>query len=65
MLFRVYQDWGHQNPREQLDGGIKECGRWKGRWENLYVCQPNATTSRQGKFGNPVCGNQRGARNEV
>ena len=42
-IFSVYQDWVHQNPGTQLDGGINKYGKWKDRWKNLSVCQINAT----------------------
>ena len=32
MLFRVYQDWMHQNPGEHLDVGIAEDGKFQTRW---------------------------------
>ena len=38
-LFGVYQGWVHQNTRNNLDGGIKEDGKWKERWRKL-VCLP-------------------------
>ena len=44
MLFGVYQDWVHQNPRNHLYGGITEDGKWKTRLKNSYVFQPKATT---------------------
>ena len=30
-LYGVYQDWVHQNPGNNLDGGIKEDGKWQDR----------------------------------
>ena len=34
-LFGFCQDWVHQNPVIQLDGGIDEDGKWQSRWKNL------------------------------
>ena len=39
MLYGVYQDWGHQNLGEHLDGGIAESSKWHARWKKL-VCMP-------------------------
>ena len=38
MLFGVYQDWVHQNPVNNLNGGITD-GKFQARWEKL-VCLP-------------------------
>ena len=27
-LYRLYQYWLHQNPENNLDGGIKDYGKW-------------------------------------
>ena len=43
MIFWVYQDWVHQNPGNHMDGGSTEDGKCKYRWENLFICLPNAT----------------------
>ena len=43
-LYGFYQHWVHQYPGNNLDGGIKEDGRWKYRWKNLSVFQPNDMT---------------------
>ena len=39
MLYGVYHNWAHQNPGDQLDGGILEDSNWQARWEKL-VCMP-------------------------
>ena len=52
-LYGVYHNWVHQDPGNNLDGGTKEDGKWKYRWRNLSVFQPNAMTHRlfeMGKF---------------
>ena len=66
MLFGVYQDWVHQNPEDNLDGGIKEDGKWQARWKTrLYA---NTTLrcadqkSREDICWNNLCGAQRGMR---
>ena len=43
-IYGVYRHWVHQDPGNNLDGGIKEDGKWKYRWKNLSVFQPNAMT---------------------
>ena len=42
MIFGVYQDWVHQNPRTHMDGGIEEGGKWQERWKNWFVWPTNA-----------------------
>ena len=39
MLYGVYQYWVHQNPGDNLDGGIVEDSKWQARWEKT-VCMP-------------------------
>ena len=35
MLFRVYQDWLHQNPGNHMYGRIIEYGKRRSRWEKI------------------------------
>ena len=37
-LYGVYHNWVHQDPRNNLDGGTKEDGKWKYRWK--IICFP-------------------------
>ena len=39
-LYRVYQNWVHQDPGNNLDGGIKEDGKWKSRWKTCLFANP-------------------------
>ena len=41
-LFSVYQNWVHQNPDTQLDGGINKDGKCQVIWKTFFVCPPNA-----------------------
>ena len=50
-LYGVYQNWVHQDPGNNLDGGTKEDGKWKYRWKNLSVFQPIAMTHRLFELG--------------
>ena len=59
IIYDVYQDWLHQNPRDHFNLGIAEDSKWQARWENLFVFRPNAIThlpgSQEEMFGNTVC----------
>ena len=50
-LYGVYQNWVQQDPGNNLDGGTKEDGKWKYRWKNLSVFQPNTMTHRLFELG--------------
>ena len=59
-FYGVYQHWLHQDPGNNLDGGIKEDVKWKSRWEKLSFYQPNAMMHRLFELGifrlNPCSG---------
>ena len=50
MFYGVYQDWVHQNPKEQLGGVIVDDSKWQARWEHLFYIPAQRYIAPSGKL---------------